>query len=309
MTGMAAPDLAPSEGAPFIPLFTVSEGKFDISTQTPVTFFTDFRYSASDQSPHPSPLSGSGSSLFSQYQSNIQHYFERVDPSSLSDYRAEVFNRVRQQSVFQSKVFGHAAPDYNTLPPNTFSTFAVSLYLVIFTDHFVFSTASAGFEVVGNLGDELVSLLGYFDQQLLPPQLLEQLKKLSVVWYDGGLICEINDQRRQCEMPLRIHLRIHPDDVLAGGFELEQEWLFARFPLLCLEPSLQVGKVARVAAREKGKWKPSPHASESPAAFMQMEYPALFIEEPEPRKPRVRKPSSATDEELREQLMKKFGLA
>jgi hypothetical protein len=289
-------------------LFTVPSGRFDAATQTPVDFFTDFACS-SDSSPHLPPLSGSGSALFAQYKENLRYYFARLDPHSLSDYRGEVFNRVRQQWVFQRKVFGRASPDYATLPPNAFAGFTVSLYLVIFADHFVLSSSAPGLEVVGNLGGDVVALLAHFDQRVMPPQFLEPLRKLSVVWYDGGLICEISDQRRRCDRPLRVHLRVNPDDIGAGGFELEQEFLLARHPLLCLEPSPQVARVARAAARERGKWRPSPHARETPAAFMQMEYPALFIEQPEARRPRVRPPSAAPDDALREELFRRFGLA
>jgi hypothetical protein len=290
------------------PVLGFSGGKFDAFSQTAVNFFSDLSESplAADL---PSDLSGSGSTLFSHYQANLQYYFDRLDSHSLSEYREEVFNRIRQQSIFQSKVFGHASPNYNRLPLNSFAGFAVSPYLVICSDRFVFSSATPGFEVSGGLDQELANLLGYFDQQTLPPQLLETLKRLNLVWYDGGLICEIADQRRQSDRPLRIHLRVHPDDFVAAGFEIEQEYLFDRFPLLCLDSSIQVSKVARAAGREKGKWKPPPYAIETPAAFMQTEYPGLFIEEPETRRPRVRKPSAATDEELRQRLMKKFGLA
>jgi hypothetical protein len=290
---------------PFIPDTLV-----DTATQSETSFFSDLDTTTSTTTDDsPAPLEGTGSTLYHQYQDNVHYYLDRLDSSMLSGYRAEVFNRVRQQAAFQAQIFGRSAATYDTFPASTCATFTVSLHLVVYTAHFIFSTTCPGYDKTGNLNEDLTTLLSYFDQQVMPPQLLEQLRKLTLVWYDGGLICEIEDQRRPKAHPMRIFLRVHPDDIAACGFEIEQEYLFTRFPSLCLEPTLQVGKVARVAARDREKWKPPSESGQTPAAFMHTEYPSLFIEEPEPRAPRARRESSLTDEELRERLLRRFGLA
>jgi hypothetical protein len=157
--------------------------------------------------------------------------------------------------------------------------------------------------------NELSGLLNYFDQRLLPPDMLDPLRKLNLVFYDGGLICSIIDQRREHFTPIRLHLRIHPDDIVALGFELEQEYLFASYPLLCLENRIEVFQVSRISARDRDKWK-GISARDSAAGFLQREYPSLFVDDvPQVAPPPNRPICEMSEPEFLERLMKKLGLS
>lgn len=252
-------------------------------------------------------LVGSGSVLSQRYRDVLGCFLDNCEPQSFTEFRAEVFNRVRQEKSFQDCVFGHSTPRYDTLPRNSFSSFTVSLNLVILPSNFVLSSSPAGFELSGDLDDDLAQLLAFFDDGVLPPRLLDPLRKLNLVWYDGGLVCEVSDQRRESVQQFRVYLRVNPYDIAACGVDTEREYLLVQYPLLCLDTSPQVGRVAMVAARDRSKWAAPVYAEETPAQFLQTQYPALFIEERAPIQPRERKQGGESDEQLRQKLMQRFG--
>ena len=288
---------------PVPPLFTAPDGSVAASSQTNATFSASLEPSAVVAGPE---LVGSGSVLSQRYRDVLGCFLDQCDPRSFTEYREEVFNRVRQEKSFQDRVFGHSTPRYDTLPRSTFSSFTVSLHLAILPSHFVLSSSPPGFELTGDLDDDLARLIAFFDDGLLPPKVLDQLRKLNLVWYDGGLVCEVSDQRREAAQQFRMYLRVNPCDIAACGVETEREYLLVQHPLLCLDTSPQVGRVAMVAARDRSKWATPAHAEKTPAQFLQTQYPALFIEERTPMQPRERKHDVEADEQLREKLLKKF---
>ena len=286
------------------PLFTAPDGSIAASSQTNTTFSSAFERSPVVIGPE---LVGSGRVLSDRYRDVLGSFLDQCDPGTLTEYRQEIFNRMRQEKSFQDRVFGRSTPRYDTLPRNSFSSFTASLHLLILPSHFVLSSSPPGLELTGDLEGDLSHLLGYFEDGLLPPKLLEQLRKLNLVWYDGGLVCEVSDQRRETAQQFRMYLRANQTDIAACGFEAEREFLLVQHPLLCLDTSPQVGRVAMVASRDRTKWATTPHAENTPAQFLQMKYPALFIEERAPMQPRERRPDTESDEQLRQKLMAKFG--
>lgn len=290
-------------------LFVFSQEKYNAWTQTPKELEPyPEAHVFSGSTDMPPPLDGSGSTLLDQYHENIKNYLNHRSPAYLSDYRSEIFLKIRQQATFQSKLFGTSSPNYDRLPSNCFSNFTVSLYLIIFSDHFTFASSAPGIEMTGDLNEEANNILSYISQGLLPPDMFDTLRKMNLVWYDGGLICEVTDQRKPYSHPIRVHVEINPVDMMKCGFEVEQEYLNARYPLICLEPNLQVAQVARIAQKDRLRFKKT-EVPQTPSAFMQHEYPALFIEPAIARQKRVRRESTTPEDVLRQRLMVKLGLS
>ncbi|KAH0796015.1 hypothetical protein GPJ56_000083 [Histomonas meleagridis] len=289
------------------PLFTFTSSQYEAATQTDVNFFTDFEedMQASDLPPR---LNGTGSSLLKQYHKNIHYYLNHTDPSSFSKYREEIFKKIHQQSNFQQKIFGTDSIANGRLPCSSFSTFTVSLRLIFYSDYFTFSTTVPGIEITGKITDGMDSILYHISNGFLPPKILDQVKNLSLAWYDGGLVCEVTDQRKAYSPPIRILMRILTSDIRSIGFDYEQEYLNSRYPLLCLDTDIQVARVSRISARDKMRWNESNPNENSAESFMQKEYPKLFIEPVKPHKPHARPPPKASEEELRKKLMQKLGM-
>ena len=285
-------------------IFVVSQSALDASCQTETHPCID--------SPNPGPpqLIATGPALLREYRENISYFLDMADQSSVSSMRSEVMNCVREHKIFQERLFGQSSPPITQLPPNAFHEFTVSLHLALFHDRFVMTSSIPGFELAGGAHD-IELLLSYVRAGVLPPRTLETLRKVNLVWYDGGLICEVNDNRVSPPAFVRVHLLANPEDIGSVGFEAEQEFLFARFPSLCLENTPQVARVARVATLERCRWQRRP-GSETPAAFLQRRVPQMFIEgilgeQKEPEEPQ--KPAEEDLDRVREKLEKQFGVA
>lgn len=292
-----------------LPIFINEEEMKSSASQTPVNYFSDVdSLNPPNNFDQPPQLDGSGPQLLHQYYENTKYFIDHTDSSTLSAYRQEVLNKVKEKLVFQSKLFNTNGEPDGSLPSNIFGNLTVSLNLIIFSDRYSFSSSNPGFEITGDLNDDISHLLSYVANGVLPPNLLEQLRKLNLVWYDGGLICEINDTRKAYSHPIRVLMRINPIDITNSDFDVEQEYLLNRYPLLCLDPDIQVSKVSRIALSDSQRWKPAPLAIRTPAEFLEHECPSLFIEPVEPQKPRIRAESKYTEEELRKMLMEKLGL-
>lgn len=294
------------ENQPSAPFFTIESQT--TATQTPINYFSDIdSLNPPIEFDLPPELDGDGPTLLHQYYSNTKYFIDHTDPMTLSPYKQEILTKVKQHSIFQSKIFNSSNLSDCDLPPNTFDNLSVSLYLVIFPDHFTFSTAFSEIES-GDLNDNASRVLSYVSQGLLPPKLLESLKDLNLVWYDGGLICEISDQRKAYSHPLRVLMRVNPIDITNYGFDIEQEYLLNRHPLLCLDPDIRVSKLARTITADSQRWQPNQTTSQTPAEFLQSECPSIFIEPFEPKKPRNRPESKHSESELRKMLMIKLGI-
>lgn len=297
------------ENQPSVPFFTYETKYKTIATQTPINYFSDVEcLNPQVEFDLPPDFDGSGPTLLHQYYANTKYFIDHIDPSTLSTYKQEILSKVKQHSIFQSKIFNSINLPDGSLPPNTFDNLKVSLYLIIYSDHYTFKTAIQGIEINGDLNDDVSHVLSYVSQGLLPPCFLEKLKDLNLVWYDGGLICEISDQRKASPHPLRVLMRINPIDVTKCGFDIEQEYLLNRFPLLCLDPDTRVSKLTREVVSDSQRWQPNPISGQTPAEFLQSEYPSIFIERLEPKKARIRTESKHTEAELRKMLMIKLGI-
>jgi len=225
---------------------------------------------------NPPPLVGSSSVLLDQIHKNVLYHFKAIPKSSMSDLRNEVCDRIKHRALFQTRVFGESTGTFDTLPVNSYSGFTVSLYLILRDGSYSFWTSTGGFEVNGYLNEEGIQLLDYFSQGLLPPRMLDDLRKLPLIWYDGGLVCEIDDQRRAISQVMRTLLRVHHSDLSKLGVDCEQDYLFARYPCLCLDPDIKVSEVSRVFARDNLRWKRSSMYI-SPKQLVQEKYPMLFL--------------------------------
>lgn len=286
--------------------FFASARNYDQQTQTNTETISGFDISSDFRdSVEPNELNLKGTALVEQYKDVLLGYFSSVDDACLSEYKREVFNRIREQMAFQERVFGKSNRQFNVLPANAFAELTVSLYLTIFDDSYTLTARSPGLDITGDLENDLMNLMYCIDRCFLPPNMFKQLKTLNLVWYDGGLVCEISDRRLASPHSRRVYLQIHPEDMV--GCDVEQEYLFAKFPLLCLEPNSQVGKLARVAAgmgiSEKRK------TVETPVMLFHRQCADLLVDSPiKPRaQPEVTASSQMDDTQLCTELMKKFG--
>ena len=211
------------ENQPSVPFFTFESPYTTTATQTSIDYFSDVDcLNPPVEFDLPPDFDGTGPTLLHQYYENTKYFIDHINPSNLSPYKQEILTKVKQHSIFQSKIFNSLNLPDGSLPPNTFENLSVSLYLIIFADHFTFSTATPGVEINGDLNDDISRVLSYVSQGLLPPRLLDSLKDLNLVWYDGGLICEISDQRKAYSHPLRVLMRVNPIDITNCGFDIEK---------------------------------------------------------------------------------------
>ena len=202
-------------------IFVVSEPALDASCQTAPPS------SLSPNSMGPPPLVGSGSALLRQYRENLSYFLDMADQTAVSDFRSEVLNCVREHKIFQERLFGRSSPPLGQLPPNAFHEFTVSLHLSLFHDRFVMSSTIPGFEISGG-AHEIEPLLAALSTGFLPAHTLDALRKVNLVWYDGGLICEVNDNRVSPPAFIRVHLLANQeyadiDAALAQSNTIENE--------------------------------------------------------------------------------------
>jgi hypothetical protein len=163
-------------------------------------------------------------------------------------------------------------------PPNLFSSFTVALYLIIYPDdRFTFSSATPGLSISGMITDEEgTSLLFCISRGMLRPGFMPQLLDLKLTWYDGRLICEVSDQRRALGRSVRTQLRVAEEDIIPFGVEAEQQVILAQYPLLCLDPTPQVGNLARAAMADRRRWEPPDMQGESKLLFVSRRSPEIF---------------------------------
>ena len=132
------------------------------------------------------------------------------------------------------------------------------------------------------------------------PTFFEDLKKLNLTWYDGGLICEIVDKRRQREKISHVHLKVKSSDIGPLTYEREQDFLLNRYPLLCLDPDLHVTDVARTIKADAERWiQPITHEVKEQGEDME-------DTTPQPQKEPITTllPPQESTEELRDKLVK-----
>lgn len=234
---------------------------------------------------NPPQLIGSGATLLENYYKNINFHIENVPPSQLSALRLEVCKKIRHRTLFQTKVFGKSSTNFDILPENTFESFTVSLYLIIKEKTFSLFTLTSNnnLEITDSFDDHGCLVLDYISRGYLPPMMLDDVRKLNLVWYDGGLICEINDQRTKNSKISRTLLRVSQSDIAALGTDSESEYLLARYPLLSFDADIQISKVARAAKRDSFRWK-GDFAPETPKKFVEEHYPSIFLKPKEEKK-------------------------
>ena len=290
--------------------FTYSIDKIESFTQTEQNFFEDFKGSAEHEPwPLPPRLNSTTSTLSTQYRQNVGYYIANSNPSTFSKYREDILTRMKEQSLFFQKIFGENSDNLDRLPANAFLDFSVSLYLVLHEETFSFYSVVPGFEISGEI-DLSNGVISHLMNGNLPPHMFEKLKDMTLTWYDGGLICEvINDTKSFNNRPVRILVRINNIDLMDLGYEIEQEYLNFRYPLLCLDNDIQVARLARMASYDRLKWNELKPDESSPAIFLEKEYPSLFIEkerkeiqEKKPNKPKY------SDEEIKKKLREKLGM-
>ena len=233
-------------------------------------------YDAQFASNNPPDLNGSNATLLDQYYSNVIYHIEHIHPSQLSPVRNELCKKIKHKLIFQSKVFGKSSTNFDNLPENLFSTFTVGLYLILKDKTFTFYSSNPGFEITDSYEETGNYILEFISRGILPPRMLDDVRKLNLVWYDGGLICEIDDQRKKNAKVYRTLLKVNQSDIASLGLEIESEYLLARYPLLSFSPDIQVSKVARVAERDLLRWKQESTA-ESSKQYVQEHYPSIFL--------------------------------
>lgn len=235
---------------------------------------------------NPPELIGSGATLLEKYYKNINFYFENIPPSQMSAFRLEVCKKIRHRALFQTKIFGKSSTNFDILPENTFSSFIASLYLILKEKTFSLFTSNHCLEITDTFDDHGSYVLDYISRGYLPPMMLDDVRKLSLVWYDGGLICEIDDQRKKNSRISRTLLRVNQSDIAALGPDSESEYLLARYPLLSFDADVQISKVARAAKRDALRWKEE-RVPETPKKFVEEHYPSIFLKPKEEKKEEV----------------------
>ena len=199
-------------------------------------------------------ISAKGPNLIGQYQKCIKNYIKQTDFARLSPYRSEIFECVLHRAQFQEKIAKESDDDVEKLPPSLFSGFNASLILTIDATAFLLVSTTPGIEITGDLHSEGWKMIQDISAGYLPSGLFEDMRKLSLTWYDGGVICEIVDKRRRKEKVSRVHLRVKASDIGMLTFEREQDYLLNRYPLLCLDPDLHVTDVARTIKADAERW-------------------------------------------------------
>ena len=139
------------------------------ATQTPIEFEKPSKVFTVDHYLH----NCIGGTLVEKYHETVLDYIKNVNINELSALRSEICERIQKRIKFQRRTFGNISKCFDEQPRNLYSVFNVSLYLVLYTDHFTFSTAQKGFEVTGSIDDELgLSILSYVSRGLFKPGLL-----------------------------------------------------------------------------------------------------------------------------------------
>lgn len=257
------------------------ENYFSAATQTPIEFQKPSKVFSIDHFLH----NCTGGTLVEKYHETVSDYIENVNINELSALRSEICERIQKRIKFQRCTFGNISKCFDEQPQNLYSVLNVSLYLVLYSDHFTFSTAQKGYEVTGSIDDEVgISILSYVSRGLLKPGLLQKLKNKNLSWYDGCLICEIIDCRRNTPKSVRTQLRVSQYDIQSYGIESEQQFILAQNPLICLDPSPAVANIARTAMSDRLRWEPYDTMEESKLQFVARRRPDLFLQEREQRK-------------------------
>ena len=243
-------------------------------------------------------------SVVQKYNRAVMDYVQTANTSDMTEMRSEICERMQRRATFQINNFGKVTYGIDEPPPNLFSGFTVSLYLVIFEDgRFTFSTAVPGIGLSGNIDDdEGTSVLAYVSRGMLVPGLLKQLLELNLTWYDGCLLCEVTDRRRRLSRTVWTMLSVAQDDVVEAGIDTEQHVLLAQYPLLCLEPDPQVGRIARVAQADRLRWEPSQVEHESKMRFVARRVPHIFVQEQGCEAPN-KEVSKDEEHEIRQQMI------
>ncbi|OHT04558.1 hypothetical protein TRFO_27947 [Tritrichomonas foetus] len=272
--------------SPVFPFFYSVE-EFDpnfcsVATQTPRSFLRPSSAFSDDHHLHDC----TGGALVEKFHETVLDYIENVNINELSALRGEICERIQKRAKFQRNTYGYVSKCFDEQPPNLYSAFSVSLYLLLYPDHFVFSTSQKGFEITGSIDDELGrSILSYISRGLLKPGLLAALKNKNLSWYDGCLICEVIDCRRSIPTSVRTQLRVSPLDINQAGFESEQPFILVQNPLVCLDPSPAVANVARVAMSDRLRWEPGDSTKESKVLFVARRRPDLFLQNEKAERP------------------------
>jgi hypothetical protein len=223
--------------------------------------------------------SARGGDLLEEFHEKVNSYIQNVIPSDLSELRSEICQRIQRRSQFQLSSFGAVSKDFDEAPLNLYSSLTVGLYLIVFEDgQFQFSSAVPGFSSSGHIDDEEGrSLLFYIGHGMLQTGLLPKLMDIGLTWYDGCLICEVVDQRRRLGRAVRTQLRVAQEDLTSFGLEAEQQVLLQQYPLLCVDPDPQVGRLSRLAFADRQRWEASGIDCESKMAFVSRISPGLFL--------------------------------
>ena len=198
-------------------------------------------------------LTGKGPVLINQYQKCVKEFLKETDFTRLSHYRGEICECISHRTQFQEKI-SEADDDVEKLPVSIFSGFTAGLILTIETANFYIASNPPGIEISGEMATEGAKLLFDISAGFLPEGIYENIKKLGLQWYDGGIICEIIDKRRGFEKIRRAHLKVKQSELGQMPLERERDYLLARYPLLCLEPDPHVTDVARTIAMDANRW-------------------------------------------------------
>lgn len=243
---------------------------------------------------------GDESLYLEKYHDNITYFITNTPKNNMSDIRNEICQKIRHRSLFQKKVFGRSSTNYDVLPENSYEGFTVSLYLVIRPNSFSLTSAVPGFEISESFDDEGKSILSYISQGFLIPKKLPILRNLNLVWYDGGLICEISDQRRSSCHITRTLLKPHPVDITQLSEEHENQLLLNLYPSICFDADTRVAKISRAASSDYKRWMQDNH-SETPKGYINEHYPEIFLPK---KKEKVEETDQLNHEELGKLILK-----
>lgn len=219
--------------------------------------------------------------LVQRYNRAVMDFIQTANTSDMTELRSEICERMQRRATFQMTNFGRITYGLDEPPPNLFSGFTVSLYLVIFADgRFTFSTAVPGISLGGHIdGDEGTQVLAHVSRGYLQPGLLKQLLELNLTWYDGCLLCEVTDYRRRLSRTVWTMLRVAQEDIVEAGIDTEQHVLLAKYPLLCLDADPEVGRMARTALSDRMRWEPATGERETKIRFVSRRVPEVFVNE------------------------------
>jgi hypothetical protein len=247
-----------------------------------------------------------GGDLVRHYHRAVIDHISNANLSDMSELRSEICERIQRRATYQLSSYGTMTIGLDEPPLNLYSSFTVSLYLVIYQDgRFTFSSAAPGLGISGMIDeDEGRSLLFYVSRGILRPGLLPPLLDLKLTWYDGSLICEVTDARRTLGRTIRTQLRVAHEDVVAFGIDVEQQVLLAQHPLLCLDPTTQVGNLARVALNDRQRWEPSEMGGESKMLFVARRCPEIFFKAERRQAPH--RITREQEDEYRQQMIEKL---